>query len=89
MATCEEKKGITQNEKGKSGRQDQGISSFQYMNIVLKELFNVALQNEFILDKKNVETDAKNTEDTSRVNKPKVNELFVLKNDTSVNQRQV
>jgi len=38
MATCKEKKSITQNEEGKSGRQDQGVNLFQYMNILLKKI---------------------------------------------------
>lgn len=43
MATSEEKKSIIQNENSKLGEQNQGTNLFQYINILLKELFNILL----------------------------------------------
>lgn len=45
-------------------------------------------QIEFILGKKTIKIGGKNTEDLSRADKPKADELSIPK-DTSVNQRQV
>lgn len=43
MATPEEKKSIVQNESNKSREQNQGTNLFQYMDILVKESFNVLL----------------------------------------------
>lgn len=62
------------------------VHLFQYMNVLLKELlmYNIILQNQLILDKKIIQTGAKNTEDTGSVDGLKVGQLSVPKNDTSV-----
>lgn len=46
-------------------------------------------KKQFILDEKIVEPDAKNAEDTFKINKSNIDKSSTPKNDIFVNQRQV